>query len=110
MTANNNNNNNNNNNKNNYSKILYALNVKKIYSNVDRMDGCKSSIELILLLLKERMATIFLKSKHTTAERITQTIDDSNITCENKYSIIQRIRGWMTATLPVIETNTPLQS
>ena len=54
MTANNNNNNNN-----NYSKILDALNVKEIYSNVDRMDGCKSSIELILLHLKERMAAIF---------------------------------------------------
>ena len=39
------------------------VNVRKIYSTVERMNGWKSSIEIIIILLNERMATGFLEIK-----------------------------------------------
>ena len=51
------------------------------------MDGCKYSSELIILPMKKRMATwlqLFFFYKHTAAERISQTMDDFNISCEIK--------------------------
>ena len=39
------------------------VNVRKIYSTIERMNGWKSSIEIIIIPLKERMATAFLEIK-----------------------------------------------
>ena len=58
------------------------VNVRKICSTVEGMNDCKSSVEQIIEPLKECMATTFLKNKHTTAERITQRMDDFKISCE----------------------------
>ena len=56
-----------------------------MYSTVERMDGCNYSIELINVPLKERPAgTNFFGNKHTTAERITQTMDDCKFSRQNK--------------------------
>ena len=35
------------------------VNVRKIYLTVERMDGCKSSIEIVIVPLKERMVATF---------------------------------------------------
>ena len=35
------------------------VNVRKIYLTVERMDGCQSSIEIVIVPLKERMAATF---------------------------------------------------
>ena len=53
------------------------------------MDGCKYFIETIMVPLKERITrTNFFGNKHATAERITQTMDDSKFSCQNKYSTL----------------------
>ena len=58
------------------------------------MDGCEYSIEIIIITLKERMteANTF-GNKNTTAEKITQTMDNCNISLLNKYSILRRINA-----------------
>ena len=82
------------------------VNIRKIYSTVERMNGWKSSIEIIIIPLKERMATAFLGNKDTNAERITLAIDDCKIYREiNTVSFIE----WMTANFSVRETNNLLQ-
>ena len=44
-------------------------NVRKIYNSVERMDGCKSSSEIIVVPLKERItSTNVFGNKHTTTE------------------------------------------
>ena len=59
---------------------------------MERIDGCKSSIETIIVPLKERIArTNFFGNKHTTAEIITQTMTGCKISRQNKNSILQRM-------------------
>ena len=49
-----------------------------MYSAIERMDTCEYSLEIITVPLKERITGInfFFANKHTTAERITQTMDE----------------------------------
>lgn len=71
---------------------------------VEKMDGCKSCIETIIIPLSLWLQ--FFLEINITAERITQTIDHCMIACE-KNSLSLKI--WMTATLSVTETETLLQ-
>ena len=49
-----------------------SFNNRKMYSIVERMDGCKYFIEIIIITLKERIAGAnFFGNKHSTAGRIT---------------------------------------
>ena len=50
--------------------IAANVNIKNLYSIVERIDGCKSSIETIIIPLKKHVATTFFGNKHTTTERI----------------------------------------
>ena len=61
---------------------------------------------MIIVPLKEHVATIFFENKHPTAERITQTMEDCKISCEINTVFFKE---WMTATLSVKETDTLLQ-
>ena len=61
-----------------------------MYITGERMDVCEYSIEMIIVRLK----TAFFWKKHGTAERITQTMDDCNSSCQNKYSTLQRMDGY----------------
>ena len=62
-------------------------------STVERMDGCENSAEIIIVPLKERIAGInfFFGDKHTTAERITQTMNDCKFSCQSKYSTLYKM-------------------
>ena len=63
--------------------IAASFNVRKVYSIMERIDGCKSSIETIIVPLKEGIArTDFFM------EIITQTSTDCKLSCQNKYSIL----------------------
>ena len=56
-----------------------------MYSTVETMDGCEYSIEVIIASLKERIArSNFFGNKHTTAERISATMDYFKFSCQNK--------------------------
>ena len=64
------------------------FNVRKIYSVVEGMGGCKSSIEIVMVSLKECITrTNTFGNKHTTAKIITQ-ISDCKITRGNKSSVL----------------------
>ena len=58
------------------------INVRNIYSTVEKMHSCESSVEVIIVILKELMAPTFFGNKYTDVERITQTMDDCKIFCE----------------------------
>ena len=63
--------------------IAASFNVRKVYSIMERIDGCKSSIETNIVPLKEGIArTNFFM------EIITQTSTDCKLSCQNKYSIL----------------------
>ena len=65
---------------------------KKMYSTIERMDCCEYSIELIIVPLKEHITrSNFFGNIHTTAEKITQAMDDCKFYCQNKYSTLQRM-------------------
>ena len=52
------------------------------------------SIKIIIVTLKERIIeTTFFGNKNTTAGKITQSIDDCKISCQNKYNNIQRMNA-----------------
>ena len=56
------------------------------------MDGCECSIKIMAVPLKECMAgTTFFGNKHTTAERIIQTMDGCKFSYQNKCSALQRM-------------------
>lgn len=55
-----------------YNRIQYTVNVRKIYSTVERMLGCKYTVKMIKVLLKEHIGTISFEKKHVAAERITK--------------------------------------
>ena len=56
------------------------------------MNGYEYSIELAMVPLKDQIARInFFWEKHTTAERITQTMDDCKFSRQNKYSTLRRM-------------------
>ena len=61
-----------------------SFNVRKMYSTVKRMDDCEYSLEIIIVPIKERITEInFFGNKHI-VEKIAQTMDDCNISCQNK--------------------------
>ena len=62
-----------------------------MYITGERMDVCKYFIEMIAVRLKKRF---LFEKKHATAERITQTKDDCNSSCQSKYSTLQRMDGY----------------
>ena len=64
-----------------------------MYCTIERMDGCKYSIETIMVPLKERTtrANCFFLNDHIAAERIAQTMNDCKFSCQNKYSTLQGI-------------------
>ena len=64
-----------------------------MYITAEWMDGCENSIEIIIITLKECISktNFFFGNKHTTAKKITQTIDECKICGQNKYSILQTI-------------------
>ena len=48
------------------------------------MDDCEHSLEIIIVPIKERITEInFFGNKHI-VEKIAQTMDDCNISCQNK--------------------------
>ena len=67
------------------------FNVRKIYSAVERMDGCEYSLEIIIVLLKEHITetNFFFGNKHIIAGRIAQTMDDCKISRQTKYIIFE---------------------
>ena len=66
--------------------------VIKTYSAVGKMDGCNSFIEVIIVSFKECIIKLtFFGNKHTIVEKITETMDDCEISLQNKYCIIQRM-------------------
>ena len=75
------------------------VNVRKIKSNVERMDDCKSSIEIIIIPLNSKLHenSIFWKL-YTTAERITLTMCNCKISREINTL---HFKEWKTATCPV---------
>ena len=55
------------------------------------MDGCKSSIKKITVLLKERITSTSLsRNKHNTSKTIAQIMDGCKVN-QNKFSILQKI-------------------
>ena len=65
------------------------FNVRKMYSSVEKMDGCKYSLEAIIVPLEECIAeTKFFGNKHTVAETIAQGTDDCRFSHQDKYSIL----------------------
>ena len=65
-----------------------------MYSTIERMGGCVHSIETIIVPLKDHITrTNFFGNKHTTAEKITQTMNDCKFSYQNKYSTLQRMDG-----------------
>ena len=62
-----------------------SFNVRKMYSTVERIDECEYSLEIIIVPLKERINEMnFFWNKHIIVEKITQTMDGCNISCQNK--------------------------
>ena len=80
------------------------VDVRKINNNVEKMDGGRSSIKIIIVPLNDRLTTFF--GDDTTAEEITLTKDD----CKISYEInTVPFKEWMTATFSVRETDNLLQ-
>ena len=49
-------------------------------------------LEIIIVPLKERITgTNVSRNKHSTTGRTTQTINDCKFSCQNKYSVLQRM-------------------
>ena len=63
------------------------LDVGKIFSTVERMVCCKISIEINITPLKE---PAFWKCTYH-FWNITQTMGDFKVSCQNKYSVLQRM-------------------
>ena len=62
------------------------------------MDDCEYSTEIIIVPLKERITrNNFFGNKHTTADRITQTL----MTASSSVKIHSTLQRWMTAILSV---------
>ena len=57
-----------------------------MYSTIEKLDGCEYCLEIIIVPLEERITrTNFFGNNHFTAERITQTMDGSKVSCQSKY-------------------------
>ena len=76
----------------------------KINNNVEKMDGWRSSIEIIIVPLNDRLTTFV--GNDTTAERITLTTDVCKISHEVNTV---PFKEWMTATFSVKETDNLLE-
>ena len=74
-----------------------SVNVKKIYSTVENVDGCKSAIKAIIPV-KERMAAPLYEINNTTAEIFPQIMNNFKIFHE---IITASFEEWMAATLYV---------
>ena len=59
-----------------------------MYSPIERMGGCEYSIEIIIVLNEHTTDTNCFGNKHATVERITQTMDDCKLSCQNKNSTL----------------------
>ena len=82
-----------------------------MYSTVERMDGCEYSLEIIIVLLKERIAEInffFFGNKYTIAEKIAQASKWVTAKSPVKINIIS-FKEWITATLSVTKADILLQ-
>ena len=71
------------------SRWKQILTLEKCTVPLKKIDGCKYSLETIIVPLKERIAeTNFFGNKHTVAETIAQGTDDCKISLQDKYSIL----------------------
>ena len=82
-----------------YNRIQYTVNVRKIYSTVERMLGCKYTVKMIKVLLKEHIGAISFEKKHVAAESPKYTVRFSMKTVS--------LKEWIIATLKI---DTLLQS
>ena len=64
--------------------MVADFNVRKIYSTVERMDGCEYSLEIIIAPLQEGIAETILLLK----ELLKQTMDDCKISLQSEYIIL----------------------
>ena len=64
--------------------MIADFNVRKIYSAVERMDGCEYSLEIIIAPLKEGIAETILLLK----ELLKQAMDDCKISLQSEYIIL----------------------
>ena len=83
-----------------------------MYSTVERMDGWEYSLEIIIVLLKERIAEtnffFFFGNKYTIAEKIAQASKWVTAKSPVKINIIS-FKEWITATLSVTKADILLQ-
>ena len=55
-----------------------------MYSAIERMDICEYFTETVIEPSRERIARTVFGNKCTTAERITQIMDDCKFSCQNR--------------------------